>query len=100
MAAKEERGGVAALRRTSDDAGNAELAHNSPRELDSAGCPKGEGHRPESKAGAAYTIPPSTTRHCPVMYEAAGMQRNAATAATSSGFPILFIGVRARTAER
>src|SRR5215203_4714369 len=38
--------------------------------------------------------PPSTTRHCPVRYDAPGVARNATTAATSSGVPERPTGVR------
>src|SRR5687768_14584191 len=44
--------------------------------------------------------PPSTTRHWPVMYEAAGIARNATAAATSDGSPTLPRGVRERILSR
>ncbi len=53
-----ERGDVAALRRTSDDEGNAEIAHNSTEaELDSEGCPQGEAGRPSQKRRSSYRRP-------------------------------------------
>jgi hypothetical protein len=42
--------------------------------------------------------PPSTAIHCPVMYDAAGVQRNAAKPAISWGSPTRFMGVCARIA--
>src|SRR6185369_9102422 len=39
-------------------------------------------------------IPPSTTKHCPVMYDAAGIARNATAVATSRGSAMRPSGVR------
>ena len=43
--------------------------------------------------GAHYIIPPLTDITCPVMYDASSEQRNRTTFATSSGLPILPMGM-------
>src|SRR5205807_2034280 len=53
--------------------------------------------RNASKGAVTSPSPPSTTIVCPITYRAAGVQRNATTAATSSGLPIRPRGVQAET---